>query len=387
MIAQYKTLRDKLTGDYQVFYDEAYQYACDRHYPGFYANDILMSLLDLLMTSQIHKQELDTLIKGDHETFIKNYFHDQGRKTTFINSLFRYTIFMWLFIAYLLINQTPMAGGKVIEALLFIVIGDLLLKNNKHILIIDYIIIALVYLLPGMPFSWLISISICSIYVLIISLYQLYYSYTQQSTMSYYYEEAQLNSNTYVEDYIKKQNDDFNKKREKHHLPPLTIEEMKRYKRSRNRKIGILIDIIVGLLILFMAYRIKDFNERWTMLSYYVPIYIIFSSRYLSSIVNPKGQFIHILNIISLVNLSYFMYISHVFYSLTLILTLIILVIETGAFMMIPMFMNLSVYFDQFILLFTVIIIIMGNKMNFYLSAFVIICCLYAFKQRFKRNV
>ena len=136
-----------------------------------------------------------------------------------------------------------------------------------------------------------------------------------------------------------------------------------------------------------MAYRINNINERWTMLSYYVPVYIIFSSRYLSSIVNPKGQFIHILNIISLVNLSYFMYVSHVFYSLTLILTLIILVIETGAFMMIPMFVNLSEYFDQLILLFTVIIIIMGNKMNFYLSAIVILCCLYSFKQHFKRNV
>ena len=46
MIAQYNTLRNQLTGDYQAFYDKAYQYAQERHYPGFYANDILMSLLD-----------------------------------------------------------------------------------------------------------------------------------------------------------------------------------------------------------------------------------------------------------------------------------------------------------------------------------------------------
>ena len=52
MIAQYNTLRNQLTGDYQAFYDKAYQYAQERHYPGFYANDILMSLLDLLITAQ-----------------------------------------------------------------------------------------------------------------------------------------------------------------------------------------------------------------------------------------------------------------------------------------------------------------------------------------------
>lgn len=54
MIAQYKTLRNQLTGDYQAFYDKAYQYAKERHYPGFYANDILMSLLDLLITAQMN---------------------------------------------------------------------------------------------------------------------------------------------------------------------------------------------------------------------------------------------------------------------------------------------------------------------------------------------
>lgn len=54
MIAQYNTLRNQLTEDYQAFYDKAYQYAQERHYPGFYANDILMSLLDLLITAQMN---------------------------------------------------------------------------------------------------------------------------------------------------------------------------------------------------------------------------------------------------------------------------------------------------------------------------------------------
>ena len=65
MIAQYNTLRNQLTEDYQAFYDKAYQYAQERHYPGFYANDILMSLLDLLITAQMNHKELDTLIKED----------------------------------------------------------------------------------------------------------------------------------------------------------------------------------------------------------------------------------------------------------------------------------------------------------------------------------
>ncbi|MFC4283287.1 hypothetical protein ACFOZZ_04065 [Catenibacterium sp. GCM10023432] len=42
MIAQYNTLRNQLTEDYQAFYEKAYQYAQERHYPGFYANDILI---------------------------------------------------------------------------------------------------------------------------------------------------------------------------------------------------------------------------------------------------------------------------------------------------------------------------------------------------------
>lgn len=70
MIAQYNTLRNQLTGDYQAFYDKAYQYAQERHYPGFYANDILMSLLDLLITAQMNHKELDTLIKENHDTFL-----------------------------------------------------------------------------------------------------------------------------------------------------------------------------------------------------------------------------------------------------------------------------------------------------------------------------
>ena len=81
MIAQYKTLRNQLTGDYQAFYDKAYEYAKERHYPGFYANDILMSLLDLLITAQMNHKELDTLIKEDHDTAIH-----KGRSLPFSSS-------------------------------------------------------------------------------------------------------------------------------------------------------------------------------------------------------------------------------------------------------------------------------------------------------------
>lgn len=96
-----------------------------------------------------------------------------------------------------------------------------------------------------------------------------------------------------MNDILKKQNEEFNRKREKHHLPPLTLEEMKLYKKRRNRKIGLIIDIIIGILIFYLAYRIGDYKESMTMLSYYLPVYIIFSTRYLSYLVNPKGQLIH----------------------------------------------------------------------------------------------
>lgn len=80
MIAQYNTLRNQLTEDYQAFYDKAYEYAQERHYPGFYANDILMSLLDLLITAQMNHKELDTLIKEDYDTFNKTISMIKERK-------------------------------------------------------------------------------------------------------------------------------------------------------------------------------------------------------------------------------------------------------------------------------------------------------------------
>lgn len=295
MIAQYNTLRNQLTGDYQAFYDKAYQYAQERHYPGFYANDILMSLLDLLITAQMNHKELDTLIKEDHDTFIKNYFHDQGKKTTWINSFFRYTIFLWNHVFYLILTPTSHAGGKVIEATILIILIDLIMKNKRYNILLDYIVLALVFILPSISVPYMIPLIISIVLLIISTLYQVYYTYTHQNTISYYSEEAQSQSNDYVNDILKKQNEEFNRKREKYHLPSLTLEEMKLYKKRRNRKIGLIIDIIVGILIFYLAYRIGNYKESMTMLSYYLPVYIIFSTRYLSYLVNPKGQLIHIL--------------------------------------------------------------------------------------------
>lgn len=88
-----------------------------------------MSLLDLLITAQMNHKELDTLIKENHDTFIKNYFHDQGKKTTWINSFFRYTIFLWNYVFYLVLNPTSHAGGKVVEATILIILIDLIMKR------------------------------------------------------------------------------------------------------------------------------------------------------------------------------------------------------------------------------------------------------------------
>lgn len=312
MIAQYNTLRNQLTGDYQAFYDKAYQYAQERHYPGFYANDILMSLLDLLITAQMNHKELDTLIKENHDTFIKNYFHDQGKKTTWINSFFRYTIFLWNYVFYLILTPTSHAGGKVIEATILIILVDLIMKNKRYNILLDYIVLALVFILPSVSVPYMIPLIISIVLLIISTLYQVYYTYTHQNTISYYSEEAQSQSNDYVNDILKKQNEEFNRKREKCHLPPLTLEEMKLYKKRRNRKIGLIIDIIVGILIFYLAYRIGNYKESMTMLSCYLPIYIIFSTRYLSYLVNPKGQLIHILNIIAVINLYFFIQVCHI---------------------------------------------------------------------------
>lgn len=385
MIAQYNTLRNQLTGDYQAFYDKAYQYAQERHYPGFYANDILMSLLDLLITAQMNHKELDTLIKENHDTFIKNYFHDQGKKTTCINSFFRYTIFLWNYVFYLILNPTSQAGGKVVEAMILIILIDLIMKNKQYNILLDYIVLALVFILPSISVPYMIPLIISVVLLAIGTLYQVYYTYIHQNTISYYSEEAQSQSNDYVNDILKKQNEEFNCKREKHHLPPLTLEEMKLYKKRRNRKIGLIIDIIVGILIFYLAYRIGDYKESMTMLSYYLPIYIIFSTRYLSYLVNPKGQLIHILNIIAVINLYFFIQVCHINHIAITVLCLIIIMIETGA-MMIPVFNNISEYFDQLISLFSVGFILVEMKVEFWLSAVILIVLFGALVKSIKKQ-
>lgn len=386
MIAQYNTLRNQLTGDYQAFYDKAYQYAQERHYPGFYANDILMSLLDLLITAQMNHKELDTLIKENHDTFIKNYFHDQGKKTTCINSFFRYTIFLWNYVFYLILNPTSQAGGKVVEAMILIILIDLIMKNKQYNILLDYIVLALVFILPSISVPYMIPLIISVVLLAIGTLYQVYYTYTHQNTISYYSAEAQSQSNDYVNDILKKQNEEFNRKREKHYLPPLTLEEMKLYKKRRNRKIGLIIDVIVGILIFYLAYRIGDYKESMTMLSYYLPVYIIFSTRYLSYLVNPKGQLIHILNIIAVINLYFFIQVCHINHIAITVLCLIIIMIETGAMMMIPVFNNISEYFDQLISLFSVGFILVEMKVEFWLSAVILIVLFGALVKSIKKQ-
>ena len=386
MIAQYNTLRNQLTGDYQAFYDKAYQYAQERHYPGFYANDILMSLLDLLITAQMNHKELDTLIKENHDTFIKNYFHDQGKKTTCINSFFRYTIFLWNYVFYLILNPTSQAGGKVVEAMILIILIDLIMKNKQYNILLDYIVLALVFILPSISVPYMIPLIISVVLLVIGTLYQVYYTYTHQNTISYYSAEAQSQSNDYVNDILKKQNEEFNRKREKHHLPPLTLEEMKLYKKRRNRKIGLIIDVIVGILIFYLAYRIGDYKESMTMLSYYLPVYIIFSTRYLSYLVNPKGQLIHILNIIAVINLYLFIQVCHINHIVITVLCLMIIMIETGAMMMIPVFNNISEYFDQLISLFSVGFILVEMKVEFWLSAVILIVLFGALVKSIKKQ-
>lgn len=388
MIAQYNTLRNQLTGDYQAFYDKAYQYAQEKHYPGFYANDILMSLLDLLITAQMNHKELDTLIKENHDTFIKNYFHDQGKKTTCINSFFRYTIFLWNYVFYLILNPTSQAGGKVVEAMILIILIDLIMKNKQYNILLDYIVLALVFILPSISVPYMIPLIISVVLLVIGTLYQVYYTYTHQNTISYYSAEAQAQSqsNDYVNDILKKQNEEFNRKREKHHLPPLILEEMKLYKKRRNRKIGLIIDVIVGILIFYLAYRIGDYKESMTMLSYYLPVYIIFSTRYLSYLVNPKGQLIHILNIIAVINLYFFIQVCHINHIVITVLCLIIIMIETGAMMMIPVFNNISEYFDQLISLFSVGFILVEMKVEFWLSAVILIVLFGALVKSIKKQ-
>lgn len=160
---------------------------------------------------------------------------------------------------------------------------------------------------------------------------------------------------------------------------------MKLYKKRRNRKIGLIIDIIVGILIFYLAYRIGDYKESMTMLSYYLPVYIIFSTRYLSYLVNPKGQLIHILNIIAVINLYFFIQVCHINHIVITVLCLMIIMIETGA-MMISVFNNISEYFDQLISLFSVGFILVEMKVEFWLSAIILIVLFGALAKSIKKQ-
>ena len=122
-----------------------------------------------------------------------------------------------------------------------------------------------------------------------------------------------------------------------------------------------------------------------TMLSYYLPIYIIFSTRYLSYLVNPKGQLIHILNIIAVINLYFFIQVCHINHIAITVLCLIIIMIETGA-MMIPVFNNISEYFDQLISLFSVGFILVEMKVEFWLSAVILIVLFRALVKSIKKQ-
>ena len=122
------------------------------------------------------------------------------------------------------------------------------------------------------------------------------------------------------------------------------------------------------------------------MLSYYLPVYIIFSTRYLSYLVNPKGQLIHILNIIAVINLYFLIQVCHINHIVITVLCLIIIMIETGAMMMIPVFNNISEYFDQLISLFSVGFILVEMKVEFWLSAIILIVLFGALVKSIKKQ-
>lgn len=123
-----------------------------------------------------------------------------------------------------------------------------------------------------------------------------------------------------------------------------------------------------------------------TMLSYYLPVYIIFSTRYLSYLVNPKGQLIHILNIIAVINLYFLTQVCHINHIVIAVLCLIIIMIETGAMMMVPIFNNISEYFDQLISLFSVGFILIEMKVEFWLSAVILIVLFGALVKSIKKQ-
>lgn len=74
------------------------------------------------------------------------------------------------------------------------------------------------------------------------------------------------------------------------------------------------------------------------------------------------------------------------FITVITVLCLIVIMIETGAMMMIPVFNNISEYFDQLISLFSVSFILVEMKVEFWLSAIILIVLFWALVKSIKKQ-
>ena len=91
--------------------------------------------------------------------------------------------------------------------MILIILIDLIMKNKRYNILLDYIVLALVFILPSISVPYMIPLIISIVLLIISTLYQVYYTYTHQNTISYYSEEARSQSNDYVNDILKKQNE------------------------------------------------------------------------------------------------------------------------------------------------------------------------------------
>lgn len=80
MAISYIWLKDQLKGEYLATFDKAELYASVRNIDSQTDEEMMMNLLDLLLTAQKEEKPVEKIIGSDIETFCHSYFEDYGLK-------------------------------------------------------------------------------------------------------------------------------------------------------------------------------------------------------------------------------------------------------------------------------------------------------------------
>lgn len=96
MSMDYIWLEDKLEGEYKEVFDKAKIFADMQNVNGDTGDDMLMDLLDLLLTAQNEGKPIERIIGSDMEKFCRSYFSSYTMKNRLLDFPKRFYQMMWM---------------------------------------------------------------------------------------------------------------------------------------------------------------------------------------------------------------------------------------------------------------------------------------------------